>query len=243
MVSCEILKHIGHHPIFKSNTHDFVPLLSQIRTLCKCCSARPRSVSFTAWRRRRSLTISFRPRTWYAGAAVERLPDLTTDCALKLSFLIQDIMIYDEEADKLQHITFSEALYAANIGSANNQISPKDAFGIADLVVGGPEDALIKRSVLKVDATNNTNVFRNVEELKADSEGTAWVSKLALTVATGIWMPVCITIARPFIEHLMMSAIMTVSGRDTGATLFGPADMRERHDHESTHIPVHPSPY
>jgi len=32
-----------------------------------------------------------------------------------------------------------------------------------------------------------------------------------------------IVIARPFIEHLMHSAIAMVSGRDTGATLFGPA--------------------
>jgi hypothetical protein len=31
---------------------------------------------------------------------------------------------------------------------------------------------------------------------------------------------------RPFIEHLMMSAVMTVSGRDTGAMLFGPSDMQ-----------------
>ena len=39
--------------------------------------------------------------------------------------------------------------------------------------------------------------------------------------------PKCdIVIARPFIEHLMMSAVMTVAGRDTGATLFGPADMQ-----------------
>ena len=39
--------------------------------------------------------------------------------------------------------------------------------------------------------------------------------------------PKCdIIIARPFIEHLMMSAVMTVAGRDTGATLFGPADMQ-----------------
>jgi hypothetical protein len=33
-------------------------------------------------------------------------------------------------------------------------------------------------------------------------------------------------VARPFIEHMMMSAIMTVSGRDTGAMLFGPSDMQ-----------------
>ena len=35
-----------------------------------------------------------------------------------------------------------------------------------------------------------------------------------------------LVIARPFIEHRMMSAVMTVAGRDTGATLFGPADMQ-----------------
>ena len=33
-------------------------------------------------------------------------------------------------------------------------------------------------------------------------------------------------VARPFIEHLMHNVIMTVAGRDTGATLFGPADMQ-----------------
>eukprot|EP00966_Prymnesium_polylepis_P049007 1134161-Prymnesium_polylepis.3 len=32
-------------------------------------------------------------------------------------------------------------------------------------------------------------------------------------------------VARPFIEHVMQSAIMAVSGRDTGAMLFGPSDM------------------
>jgi hypothetical protein len=32
-------------------------------------------------------------------------------------------------------------------------------------------------------------------------------------------------VARPFIEHIMQSAVMTVAGRDTGAMLFGPSDM------------------
>ena len=35
-----------------------------------------------------------------------------------------------------------------------------------------------------------------------------------------------IILARPFIEHLMHSAVLCVAGRDTGATLFGPADMQ-----------------
>ena len=33
-------------------------------------------------------------------------------------------------------------------------------------------------------------------------------------------------VVRPFIEHMMMSAVMTVAGRDTGAMLFGPSDMQ-----------------
>jgi len=35
-----------------------------------------------------------------------------------------------------------------------------------------------------------------------------------------------LVVARPFIEHVMHSAVMTVSGRDTGAMLFGPSDMQ-----------------
>jgi hypothetical protein len=36
-------------------------------------------------------------------------------------------------------------------------------------------------------------------------------------------------VCRPFIEHLMHSAVVMVAGRETGATLFGPADMRTPH--------------
>jgi hypothetical protein len=35
-----------------------------------------------------------------------------------------------------------------------------------------------------------------------------------------------IIVVRPFIEHNMTSAVVAVAGRDTGATLFGPADMQ-----------------
>ena len=51
-------------------------------------------------------------------------------------------------------------------------------------------------------------------------------SAAAVTASkSGAYKPMELIIARPFIEHLMMSAVMTVAGRDTGATLFGPADM------------------
>ena len=37
-----------------------------------------------------------------------------------------------------------------------------------------------------------------------------------------------IVLARPFIEHMMHSAVLAVSGRATGATLFGPSDSAPR---------------
>ena len=49
---------------------------------------------------------------------------------------------------------------------------------------------------------------------------------LAGLVEVGMWLPLCITVARPFIEHRMYSAIVMVAGEDTGATLYGPADMQ-----------------
>jgi len=53
-----------------------------------------------------------------------------------------------------------------------------------------------------------------------------WVGLLVQLVDQGIWCPIEIIICRPFIEHLMLSAVVTVAGRDTGANLFGPADMQ-----------------
>lgn len=45
-------------------------------------------------------------------------------------------------------------------------------------------------------------------------------------VSLGIWVPINLTIARPFIEHQMYSAVMMVAGSATGSTLFGPSDMQ-----------------
>jgi hypothetical protein len=52
------------------------------------------------------------------------------------------------------------------------------------------------------------------------------VDAMIQLVVHGIYVPIEIVICRPFIEHLMLSAIVAVAGRDTGATLFGPADMQ-----------------
>ena len=80
----------------------------------------------------------------------------------------------------------------------------------------------------------------------ADAVKTAWTTKpptaatlktIADAASAGVWVPLEIIIARPFIEHLMMSAVLTVAGRDTGATLFGPAGARRRLSGPCTHFP------
>lgn len=53
-----------------------------------------------------------------------------------------------------------------------------------------------------------------------------WTGFLVDVVQAGLWIPIRIVITRSFIEHHMLSAIMAVAGRDTGVTLFGPADMQ-----------------
>jgi len=67
-----------------------------------------------------------------------------------------------------------------------------------------------------IDVTNPDEVLllKNVYELFVDLAG------------AGIWVPMGITVARPFIEHTTMSTVLAKSGEDTGVTLFGPADMQ-----------------
>ena len=124
-------------------------------------------------------------------------------CALTPPFHTpQDILIYDEESDRHVRITFADALRAS-------MAQPGDFGEYAAFPAAMQE---------KIDATGNGNVLDAVN--RADKEA------LIAIVAAGQWVPVELVLARPFIEHLMMSAVLAVAGRDTGATLFGPADMQ-----------------
>lgn len=61
----------------------------------------------------------------------------------------------------------------------------------------------------------------------AEVDGLQIVYELFVDLAgAGIWVPMGITVARPFIEHTTMSTVLAKSGEDTGVTLFGPADMQ-----------------
>jgi len=126
-----------------------------------------------------------------------------------------DIIIYDEEQDKHVHITFESALRAA-IHNADPALDPNNPG------TDGPVGGFFGSAVLQTAAI-------------AGQPGGAVVPNTVAGIMTNIraspavWMPLEVIIARPFIEHLMMSAVLAVSGRDTGATLFGPAGKSLHH--------------
>jgi len=183
-------------------------------------------------------------------------------CLILYSLFIEDIMIYDEEADKLVHIEFEQALRACCI-------DPDDEAKDIETLLGGPQNdadgtpvTAIERLIKSAeehtanitDATTKA-AFKQLIDGKgkgplssaADGEGggraasvsgassgaaapaaapLSTVAGIVAAVKAGICLKICITIARPFIEHHMLSAVAAVSGRDTGATLYGPADMQ-----------------
>jgi hypothetical protein len=142
------------------------------------------------------------------------------------SLFVEDIMIYDEEADKLVHIEFEQALRACCVST------PAD---IAKLITGIDDtklaEQLDKLKMIAKDADKHATAagIKDKNKLGDGATTTALANftldKLIETVKNGVCVKLCITIARPFIEHHMLSAVAAVSGRDTGATLYGPADM------------------
>ena len=107
-----------------------------------------------------------------------------------------------------------------------------------DLVLSG----INRGHNLADDLTYSGTVAAAMADPTAEDNG---VNRLVALVAAGRWVPVELVIARPFVEHLMMSAVLAVAGRDTGATLFGPAGARRRLSGPCTHFPSpqrsHPS--
>jgi hypothetical protein len=50
--------------------------------------------------------------------------------------------------------------------------------------------------------------------------------RAAVAASFGIFVPISICVMRPHIAHMMLSAIMTVAGKETGSTLLGLSDMQ-----------------
>lgn len=141
-----------------------------------------------------------------------------------------DLLIYDEELDQLKHIDFKQALHATGAEDDPGAIlNVAKLLGLTDAgTLARFKTQLAPRGTVFKDK-NGADVAASEAPNNALQDATLdnlTVEKITTAIDAGIWVPVCITICRPFIEHLMMSAICTVSGRDTGATLFGPADMQ-----------------
>lgn len=152
--------------------------------------------------------------------------------------------IYDEESDRHVHIPFRQALYATCYGADGGPVA--DIFGFQDLDTPTKDKTKTHAKTAKTfngetaeavtnpddmfDASKTNNSLMAVNYKDNDAGGVAArkkvVAKLVDLVEKGVWVPVEIVIARPFIEHLTLSAVVAVAGRDTGATLFGPADMQ-----------------
>jgi len=153
---------------------------------------------------------------------------------------LTDIMIYDEESDRHVHIPFADALAATCYGKgvvgdlfllekmSEESFSKFDKSKQAAMKLYALTDGALNAAGVPKDIegwqTLGRNAGRGSEEEMTEAARRV-VGVVTFCVSYGIWLPVEIVIARPFIEHLMLSAIVCVAGRDTGATLFGPADM------------------
>ena len=161
-------------------------------------------------------------------------PPAVFDMTKKLPSSYMDILVYDEEGDKLTHIEFKHALYAT---------CASDAADVADLITGTKDEteqlnklrnianvAANHIAQAKIKGADGTSVMtspfgdgtENLDTLKAKFT----IQNIINAVQAGVCVKICIVIARPFIEHHMLSAVAAVSGRDTGATLYGPSDMQ-----------------
>jgi hypothetical protein len=146
------------------------------------------------------------------------------------------LRIYNEESDRHVHISFKDALAATCYGHPAGPVG--DMFHLADLsennqkifvnhwnkVKKGKDGAAKLKAV--IDAATDLSDYSGMTNDEYSTRCSTILEWIVDCVDSGIWCPVEIVIARPFIEHLTLSSIITVAGRDTGATLFGPADMQ-----------------
>jgi hypothetical protein len=150
-------------------------------------------------------------------------------CFFQLTRPILVHRIYDEESDRHIHIPFEQAMKATGYGAVGH--SPTgDIFKLGGL--SNPDIARADKHAQTTQKFGGTTVgaygtasFTNIVGMPTSdaAECKLLAEALEAFVAAGCWCPIEIVVARPFIEHLMISAIITVAGRDTGATLFGPA--------------------
>ena len=183
-------------------------------------------------------SVQMLQRSSQVGEFYRMAPPAVWDHFQRLPPSYLDIMIYDEESDRHVHIPFKQALYATCYGNANGprgdlfhfkDLDPADLKKVTDSMAltkayGGETTTAADagaKTLKKFGEDADADKANPVTTLEKDI-----VDEVVRLVDLGVWLPVEIVIARPFIAHLMLSAVVAVAGRDTGATLFGPADMQ-----------------
>ena len=146
-----------------------------------------------------------------------------------------DMLIYDEESDKHVRITWSDALAATMVNELSDESLVSEGFKGNKKLRSSTSTTEItwQYLALMVESyntnTNKANIDYRTETEKAKTGPDALPAGGPPTHAALFKMgalDIRIVVARPFIEHLMHNVILAVSGRETGATLFGPADMQ-----------------
>ena len=146
-----------------------------------------------------------------------------------------DLLIYDEESDKHVRISWSDALAACcieelayNVTIVGNNDNMKTGN-----VAAVPAATLPAFGTVGYNADNTRNWYYAAKQIEAYNNGVDFSGTDAPATAVN-WSDlntdIRIVLARPFIEHLMHSAVLCVAGRDTGATRTSrPLEPRTRH--------------
>ena len=147
-----------------------------------------------------------------------------------------DVLLYDEESDRHVRITWMEALNASGVGKIVADNVAKAFTGDMELSPGGAGKTLgdwFKVAVEWATYSADMDLWVQADGTVTTSQGAVGSSSAAFALASTGMTPgkvtkmaaydvgkanVRLVIARPFIEHLMHSVILTVSGRETGAT-------------------------
>ena len=140
-----------------------------------------------------------------------------------------DIMLYDEETDKFTRISYRSALLATGLFVADyDGTATPPTTTLKSKVDGGTlKDGTVVAAKPNAYKQGGADIVLNDGSTLED-----WVAKAVVLVAANESAAAYpaddapIILSRPFIEHAMLSAVLTVSGQDTGATLFGPSDMQ-----------------
>ena len=150
-----------------------------------------------------------------------------------------DIIIYNEESDRHVRITWEQALKATltvkngNYPATAQQNTAEQAF-IAEnngkpteqKLTGASLDAAKQFARGAADGGSiqpPSNEWLHNARLLNEANKSGDKDDINKCFGAKAFKKAYIVVARPFIEHLMHSAVVAVAGRDTGATLFGPA--------------------